>query len=526
METSSVAGARVSATKFSTIPEVFRANAAARPDKTALVMPGGRSVSFAQLDRRVSRLVSALQSLGLQPGDRVALLAKNCIEYFEFYGACAGAFIPVPLNWRLSARELAVILEDCRPRILIHHQNFAATVADVAGQISFKPDVFAFSDNNSSSYEKMLAGASDGEADILSKPDDTACLLYTSGTTGKPKGAELTHRGLLQNCRAAAVETLHLREDDIGMAPMPLFHVGGMWYHGFPSFSAGCTTVLMPEFDPGAVLAATAALRVTNIHLVPTAIHALLAQPDFTQHDLSQLRIMYYAASSMPVELLRRAMRTLAHCSFVQGYGSTEGGMVSYLSEADHRRAARPGQEHLLLSCGRPLSGVTVTSEPPGGEVGEIVVRSKATMKGYWNNPQATQAAIGREGLHTGDLGRRDAEGYLYILDRKNDMIVSGGENVYPREIEDVLFAHPAIAQAAVFDLPDPRWVQRVVAAVVLRPGCDLSPNGLIATLKTQLAGYKCPKQIFFTDDLPKNGAGKVVRRILRERYAGEADKV
>ncbi len=506
------------------IADVFRANATARPDKIAFVTADGRKRTFLELDARSRRLVGGLRGKGLVAGDRVAMLSKNCIEYIEFYSISACGFIPMPLNWRLSPRELAVILEDSQPRLVICHADFEKTLREALELLSYVPEVLMFSNEKSvsSGYESLIASASPVD-EIVSKPEDTACLLYTSGTTGKPKGAELTHRGLLQNARAAVGEVLHLREDDVALVPMPLFHVGGMWYHLFGSFLAGCTTVLTTEFEPRMVLAALASHRVTNTHLVPTALHAVLGQPDFRQYDLSQLRIMYYAASSMPVELLRRAMAALAHCSFIQGYGSTEAGMVSWLSEEDHRRAVQPGNEHLLLSCGKALTGVTVGLAGAQDGIGEIVVRSSATMARYWNNPEATADAIRGGGLRTGDLGRCDAEGFIYIVDRKNDMIVTGGENVYPREVEDVLFRHPAIAEAAVFDLPDPRWVQRVVAAVVLHDGAAESADSLIATLKPQLAGYKCPKQIFIAGDLPKNGAGKVVRRLLRERYAGQA---
>lgn len=487
-------------------------------------MADGRQRTFADLNTRVDRLVAALRKVGLHSGDRVAILAKNRIETIEVYGVSAGGFIPVPLNWRLAPAELAAVLDDCRPGAVIFEPSFARPLQNALSRLSFAPLCVALADGpETSDYENLLENADGGHVPFVGDSDDVACLLYTSGTTGRPKGAQLTHRGLLANCRAAIDQVLHLTDRDVTLAPMPLFHVGGMWYHLFPSFAAGCTTIILPEFEPRSVLQLIGKHRATNMHVVPTMLHALLEQPDFAQSDLSSLRLIFYAASSIPVDLLRRATQALSHCGFVQGYGSTEGGMISALTEDDHRTAMQSGKEHLLLSCGKPIDGVEVsldTAGPDGNAVGEIRVRSDMTMAGYRQNVDATQAAFKDGWLHTGDLGRRDDAGYLYIVDRKSDMIVTGGENVYPREVEDVLFGHPAISEAAVFDLPDPRWVQKVVAAVVLRPGRSESADDIIAYLKARLASYKCPKQVFVVDTLPKSGAGKVLRRVLREQYS------
>lgn len=514
-------------TEAKTIGDVFRINATIWPDKIAFRTVNGRVRTFLEVGTRVNQLVAALQSYGLEHGERVAILSKNCIEYIEVYGVSAGGFIPVPLNWRLSHRELAFILEDCRPKVLIYDRKFADVVKSIGALLSFEPIFISFSGEGGhvSEYESLLTDGSTKWSEVSVSPNETACLLYTSGTTGRPKGAELTHHGLLGNCNAAIGQVLHLRERDVALAPMPFFHVGGMWYHLFPNFTTGCTIVILPEFDPGAVLKLIETYRVTNVHLVPTMIHALLSQPVLDRTDISSLRLVFYAASTIPLDLLRRATQVFAHCGFVQGYGSTEGGMVAALSEEDHRKASVAGREHLLLSCGRPLDSVNVRlAADSKGDVGEILAQSNLVMARYWNNADATRATIAEGWLHTGDLGRRDDEGYLYIIDRKSDMIVTGGENVYPREVEDVLFSHPAIAEAAVFDLPDSRWVQKVVAAVVLRQGFKEAPEDIIGHLKRELASYKCPKQVFITDELPKNGAGKILRRVLRERYSANGN--
>jgi len=300
-----------------------------------------------------------------------------------------------------------------------------------------------------------------------------------------------------------------------------------MWYHLFPSFATGCTTLVLSEFEPGVVLHELQARRISNVHLVPTMIGALLAHPDAARADLGCVRLMFYAASSMPADLLRRAMQTFPHCGFAQAYGSTEAGVVTVLGPEDHQRARAPQGEHLLLSCGRPFKGHEVRLVDDAqrsvaqGAVGEIEVRSADIMKGYWLNDEGTSRVLSGGWLKTGDLGHFDAEGYLYIVDRKNDMVVTGGENVFPTEVEGYLYRDPDVLEAAVFGIPDPQWVERVVAAVVLKPGVQVSAEELIRRMRSQLAAYKCPKAIYFTSTLPKSAVGKVLRKELRKQYGG-----
>ncbi len=512
----------MSASHFQVIGDVFRLNAERFSDKPAFIMPDGRSRSFTALGERVIRLVNALRDLGLKDGDRVGILSRNRIEYIEGYGVSTGGLIALPLNWRLSSRELQVVLENAQPAALLVDPSFIPVIDAMRAALPFVKQFICLDEapNGWQGYETLLADASPVPANVRVSPDDTACLLYTSGTTGMPKGAELTHRGLLLNCESAIAEMFGLTDADVTLAAMPFFHVGGMWYHLFPSFAAGCTTVVMPQFDPQGMLDLMARHRVTNTHLVPTMIHTLLEQPNLAAFDLTALRLMFYAASSMPTETLKRATATF-DCEFAQGYGSTEAGMVTCLTPDDHRRA-RAGREDLLLACGRPLRNVEMRLEPTGDAdddaVGEVLVRSPMTMARYWRNPDATAQVMPNGWLRTGDLGRIDDKGYLSILDRKSDMIVTGGENVYPREVEEVLLQDADIAEVAVFDLPDPRWVQKVVAAVVLRNG-DATPEAILSRARPKLAGYKCPKHIFIADSLPKNAAGKVLRKILRETY-------
>jgi long-chain acyl-CoA synthetase len=509
-----------------TLGDVFAGNAQLFGKGIAIVGPDGGETSFRALQERVRQLAAVLADRGLQKGDRVALLARNRADYFVIVGLASFGLIAVPLNWRLSADELAVILNDCRPAAIFAEPRFEAMVGAILAGTDLAPVRVCFDETSEGweSYEKFLASNAAAISPGPLLPDDTACIVYTSGTTGTPKGAELTHRGLLLNACESA-ELLRLTPQDVTLAPMPLFHVGGLWYHAFPSFAAGCRTVILAEFEPGAVLDAIESKGITNMHVVPTMLHALTAHQRVASCNLASLRFVFYAGSSMPLAVLQKAFRLFPSCGFVQGYGSTEAGMVSFLFEDEHRHAATdPGEAHLLLSCGKPLTSVEVDlldtfEDEHGIAIGEIAVRSNMTMARYWNNREATQRAFAEGFLRTGDLGRRDERGYYYILDRKNDMIVTGGENVYPREVEEALLAHPAVSEAAVFDVPDEKWVQRVVAAIVLRAGESVALDELSSATRRRLAAYKCPKDIHFVESLPRNPAGKVLRKHLRRIF-------
>ena len=509
--------------------DVLRANAAQRPGKIAFETQDGRSVTFGLFNERVNRLNNAAAALGLAKGARVAILARNRTEYVESYGLAKSGLIVVPLNWRLARTELQRLLRHCACEMLIvdeAHREFIdalrGELPDLRHLVLLGPAMPGWL-----GYESLLSGASAAEPAGAALPGDVLCLIYTSGTTGAPKGVAITHAGALGNCRTAAGEMLGLSEQDVTMAVMPLFHVGGMWYHLFPSFATGCTTFIMAEFEPGNVLQQLTERGITNVHLVPTMIGALLASPLAAAADLSRMRMMFYAASSMPPDLLRRAMAAFPRCGFAQSYGSTEAGVVTILDPADHLRARDAAGEHLLASCGRPFIGheVRLVDDAqrildPGG-IGEIEVRSPDLMQGYWHDEPATHAVLRDGWLKTGDLGYLDAQGYLYIVDRKNDMVVTGGENVFPTEVEGHLYRDPDVLEAAVFGIPDPLWVEKVVAAVVLKPGAAVTAEELVRRLRAGLAAYKCPKRVFFVDVLPKSAVGKILRKELRARYGG-----
>ncbi|QFZ85126.1 AMP-binding protein [Variovorax paradoxus] len=515
-----------------TFGDVLRANAAARPDKAAFEMLDGEAVNFGDLNRRVNALNNAFAELGACKGARVALLAKNRLEYVEVYGLSKSGLIVVPLNWRLAPGELVNLIRHSAPEVLVVDEHHRLLAESIRNQI---PSVKHFvliggTAGGWQGYEDLIQRASDAEPVSQALPDDVLCLIYTSGTTGAPKGVAMTHAGVMGNCAAAAQE-LKLTDADITMAVMPLFHAGGMWYHLFPSFASGTTSLLLSDFDPATILRELQVRRITNVHLAPTMIAALLSNPSAASADLGSVRVLFYAASSMPPELLRRAMQTFPRCGFVQGYGSTEAGVVTILRADAHRRAMEPGGEYLLASCGLPYPGRLVRVvddagvELPQGEVGEVEVHSPDLMQGYWLDDQATVRALHGKWLKTGDLGRLDLQGFLYIVDRKNDMVVTGGENVFPTEVESYLYRDQDVEEAAVFGIPDPAWVERVVAAVVLRPGSTATGEELVRRLRTQLAGYKCPKEIFVVNHLPKSAVGKVLRKELRRRFGEEPQK-
>lgn len=508
---------------FLSFADVLRNNGKALAEKTAFVCGDSRR-SFGEIDSRINRLCAGLVGLGLKIGDRVAILSRNRIEYFETYGAAKAGLIVVPLNWRLAREELRHPLADSAPSVVIAESTFAPSIDAIRDQL---PSVRAFIAIDKPppgwlSYEALLASAADRDPKLELAPEQVLCLIYTSGTTGVPKGVMLGSAGLMANCRAAAEDVLKLTVSDVALTAMPMFHVGGMWYHLFPAFASGNTTVICAEFSPEDILETLEREQVTHTHLVPTMLHALVHHPEVGRFALGSLRCIFYAASVIQVPLLRLAMVTFAHSDFIQSYGSTESGIVTVLRAEEHRRAAQnSAYEHLLGSCGRPVAGVEVRLQPFEGssETGDIVVRGPQCMLGYWNNPIAT-AAVMKDGWMTmGDIGCFDPEGYLYIVDRRNDMIVTGGENVYPNEVEAQLCEDPAIAEVAVFALPDPKWVERVTAIVVLKPGFTATGADIIARARSKLADYKCPKEVIFAQELPRTATGKVLRKELRQRY-------
>jgi acyl-CoA synthetase (AMP-forming)/AMP-acid ligase II len=503
--------------------ELVRLNAEKRPDAPALVYDG-ETLTFAALLERTHRLAGALASLAA-PGDRVAILSENRAEYIEcLYGVPAAGMSLMLLNFRLNPRELVRIVNDSEPTVLITEPAYLPTVEAIRVELpSVRHVVVAGGEaaDDLLAYEELLAAAAPEGPELDLADDALAWLIYTSGTTGMPKGAMLTHRNLLAGTMTSAL--VWDRDGDSTMLfPWPLCHVAA--YSIMVSHLFGDAVVLLRAFDPEQLLATIERHRVTRTTMAPTMLNMLLDHPALERHDLSSLRSIGYGAASMPAETLRRAMARFPGMEFSTGFGMTElSGNVMYFNDAGHQRALA-GDVSKLGSVGQqmPLATVRVVDDDlrdvAVGEVGEIVVRGPQVTVGYWGRPEATAEAFAGGWFHSGDLGRWDEEGNLYIVDRKKDMVLTGGENVYSREVEEVLYRHEGVAEAAIIGVPDERWGENVVAVVQRRAGAEVTGDELIAFCKDHLASYKKPKQVIFVPELPKNAAGKILKRELRDR--------
>jgi len=495
------------------------------PDVHAVIF-GDRRVTYVELRDRCWRLSNALLAVGAA-GDRVAILAENCLEYSECYYGVPGAGMALTLlNYRLTGRELAYIIGNAEPRILIVEPKYLPTIRDIRSQIPSVERILVIGGDAAQDCEAYGAFAAGGAPEApAARPleSDLCWLLYTSGTTGLPKGAMLSHRNLM----AGVLNSMCTHEaapDEVCMFTFPQFHVAGYLmplYHlrGYP-------VVLLRAFDPATLLAAVERHRCTNTAMAPTMVAMLLEDPRTDDYDLSSLRGVGYGASAMPAEVLRRARIKWPNVGFSTGFGMTElSGNVMALSKADHVRAAEEGLP-ILGSVGRQMALARVRVVDDAGmdcapdQPGEIWVNGDQMLSGYWRNPEATASSFHDGWFKTGDVGRWDEGGYLYIVDRKKDMILTGGENVYPREVEEVLYQHPAVVDAAVVGAPDPRWGEKVVAVVCARAGHAVDGADLVAFCRERIASYKKPRHVVFIDALPRNASGKVLKRQLRDSIA------
>ncbi len=506
-----------------------------RPD-APFAVEADRCITYREARTQVDQLANALIDGGLGVGDRIAVLAKNSIEYVLLYFAAAKAgVVPVPLNTWLAPAEWAYIITDAGARLLLAGPEFVQAVDGIRGDLPTVGRFIALDAPHAAGWEDYRGWV----AASCSTPPDRAIggdldlyQMYTSGTTGRSKGAVLTHRAVIAQMLQIGL-VLRGAPGERWLLVAPLFHAAGANVAAFQGVYAGGCLVVQADFNPVRVVQALSEDGVAVALLVPAMIQACLAAvPDIAQRRYPRLRTLAYGASPIAEATLRRAMEVFG-CDFVQGYGMTETcAGISFLSAADHRRAVTDKPE-LLLSAGRPFAGTEVRvvdaqDHPlPAGQIGEIVTRGPQLMRGYWNRPDATAEVLRGGWMHTGDAGMMDAEGYLYIQDRVKDMIVSGGENVYPREVEAVLSGHPAVADAAVIGVPDERWGETVKAVVVLQKGATATAEALIDFCRDKLGGYKRPRSVDFVDALPRNLAGKVLKRELRERYwAGHQRRV
>lgn len=506
------------------------------PDRTAVVC-GSARFTYRGLAERVRRLCQALQGLGVAKGDRLAVLMFNCHRYFELYYATPemGA-LAVPLNIRLSAGEIAYILKDSGSNTLFVGPEFLPLLAEIRDQLPALRHCIFTGDgpppDGFESYERLISAARPDFTATPVLPDDLAALFYTSGTTGHPKGVMLSHANLLANAYHI-LASMAWRDDEVYLHACPMFHIADGPTSHFITWLGG-THVIIPGFKPDLALEVMERERVTATLLIPTMINFLIHHPDVDKRDLRALRRISYGGAPMPAELARQAMQTLA-CSFIHLYGLTESApLLTFLPPEQHVADGPPEKVRRLLSCGRAIIGTRLRvvdgrgREVPTGEVGEIIAKGPNIMVGYWNKPAETAEALRDGWLYTGDLASMDEEGYVYIVDRKKDMIITGGENVFSTEVENALYTHPAVLEAAVVGVPDTTWGEAIKAIIVLKPGMRATAEDIMEHCRAHIAHFKVPRSVdFYEGALPKSGSGKILKRELREKYwAGQERRV
>jgi acyl-CoA synthetase (AMP-forming)/AMP-acid ligase II len=489
-----------------------------RPDGLAFDQDGRRT-NFAEADRLTRQLIALLQSRDIAPGDRISWLGKNRDTYFLLYIAAArmGA-VMVPIGWRLAPREIAYILGDTEAKLLFADAEFVDIAHQVAGEVSANPEVIE------AEAARMAAGGFEPADYTPPGPHDPVLQLYTSGTTGNPKGAMLTNTnllGLIQLGNAAGLDWLAYEPDDCMLVAMPCAHIGGTGMVNI-AVANGIRSLVQAEFSPVGVLDAIEA-GATHMFVVPAALQMVVQHPRAATTDFSNCKYLMYGAAPMPLELLKEAVRTMPTTKFLQAYGMTEtSGTISALPPEDH---STEGNQR-MRSAGKALPGVQIevrganNVEVPRGDIGEVCILSPSNTPGYWKLPEATAKTIDPDGwLHTGDAAVMDADGYIYIQDRIKDMIISGGENVYPAEVESAIYGHPAIAEVAVIGVPSAKWGEEVKACVVAKPGCEIDEADVIAWARERIAAFKAPKSVDVIPLMPRNASGKILRRELRAPY-------
>ena len=505
-----------------TLADISRVHASVHPERRALAFEE-RITTYAELDARASQVAQALMAHGLGPGDRIAHLGKNTDLYYELLlGAAKAGVVMAPVNWRLSPQEAQYIVTDCEARLLFIGPEFidkAAAYAPSARACDIIGMEAPYQGREYIEWRDAQRAALDPHLPIpIEAP---AIQLYTSGTTGHPKGAVLTHENFSHMPASELHPWSQWDADDVSLAAMPCFHIGGTGW-AILGLNHGALNVVMREFDPARVLDMIERWRISKLFLVPAAMQLVVRQPRAREVDYSRLKYLMYGASPMPPALLCECMDVFG-CGFVQLYGMTETtGSVTALGPEDHDR---DGNKR-MNSAGKPLPGVEVAildedgRRLPAHAVGEVAIRSPTNMLGYWKLAEATAKTIGEDKwLRTGDAGYLDEDGYLYIHDRVKDMIISGGENIYPAEVEKAIFGHPDVADVAVIGVPSEHWGEEVKAIIVPRPGAAPDPGSIISWARERIAPYKAPKSVDFIEALPRNASGKILRRELRAPY-------
>lgn len=509
--------------QFKNLGDICSFHGAQRGEHTALVFRE-RVTSYAALDRYANQVANGLGEC-IQAGQRVAVLAKNNDHFFEILlGASKCGAVLVGVNWRLAAPEVEYILQDSETQVLFIDPSFLPLLDTIREQLPLLRQVLVFDKGatQAEGYQSWRQAQSYRPPTFSAAADDTVLQMYTSGTTGRPKGVQLSSAALLslREAEHRVGEWSHSSPEDVILVVMPLFHIGGA-ATGLIALYNGARAVLVEEVDPGQIVGLIESERVTRTFLVPAAIQLVLDHPRCRPEVFSSLKLLLYGASPIPAALLQRALGVM-QCGFAQLYGMTEtAGSMTVLEPRDH------GDPHArkMASCGKPYPGVDIAIADeqgrhlPAEAVGEILIRSPSLMSGYWQRPDATAATIRNGWLHSGDAGYLDEEGFLYIYDRVKDMIVSGGENIYPAEVESALYSHPGVQDVAVIGVPSERWGEEVKAVVICKDGADPSAQDLIDFARQQIAGYKVPKSVDFVDELPRNASGKLLKKDIRAPY-------
>ncbi|MDY7105454.1 MAG: long-chain fatty acid--CoA ligase [Actinomycetota bacterium] len=517
--------------------ELLANTARSYPEQVAWIWDD-RIRTYGETDARADAFAHELVGLGLRRGDRIAMLMENRPEVMEaMFGAWKAAMVAAPLNARFTAAEIEFHVNDAGSRVLVVGEELAATVAAMRDRLPTVEHVIQVNgeplDGFAAWDEVMARGAASDRGPfepVTVDDDELAWLAYTSGTTGKPKGAMLTHGVLVFEVLGMLADFFPLETGQVGIHAAPLTHGSG--HVGLVFVTKACAQVILSRhgFDVARFLELVERHRVNALFLVPTMIKMIVDHPDVATRDLSSLQWVFYGGSPMYVDDLRRAQKTLGNI-FIQGFGQTESPMTGTVLPAAEHDPDGP-LAHRLASCGRARAGISVRilgddDEPlPTGEIGEICIRGGTVMKGYWQRPEETAETLRNGWLHTGDLGRMDDDGYVYILDRSKDMVISGGLNVYPREIEEVLLTHPSVSEACVFGAPDDKWGEALVAHLVLVGGSALTADEVIAFMAERVAGYKKPKRVVFVDELAKTPYGKVDKKAIRAPYWEGRDRL
>ena len=499
--------------------DVIARNARKFPDKTALIWEKG-SMSYGEFNERINAFSHSLKQMGVGKGDKVALLLPNGREILE---ACYAVFkigaIAVPINFRLASNEIEYILNNSDAKILVLGCEFIENVKEIRRNVSLVREFIVVGgefEKDIKQYDELVKGERNQEPSIVLSDDDDALILYTSGTTGLPKGAVISHKSFLNNAISWAM-AYHTEYNDVLLCIPPLFHVASLGYT-LTQFYVGAAVYVDKVFEPVKSWVIITREKITTLFLVPAMWIQLLQVDNIRSYDCSSLRILNTGASIMPVEVKKHILETFPNAGIFDCFGQTEmNGGVTILDARDALR--KPG------SIGKAVPLVEIRliddegQEVSVGEVGEAIYRGATVTKGYYKNPEATIEAMKGGWFHSGDLLRKDAEGFYYVVDRKKDMIISGGENIYPAEIEAVLYSHPEILEAAVIGVPDPDWGESVRALLVLKSGKSITEKAVIEHCRTKLAGYKKPRFVDFVDVLPKNSGGKVLKNLIREKY-------